>query len=117
MQSRAIERMRAGVAMACTNAIVVMSVMGTSPARLNRHGGIAMASMAAPMLIQPEPCPYDADFALVTSFPWPTPDAHSARHHLPRTYLTTHLLLLPYCLRPFIFTSAVIKLTLDEALI
>ena len=63
--------------MSCTNAIVAMAVMGTSPSQLNRVGGIAQASLVAPQLTsRPEPCPYDVNFNLVTSLPWPTPDKY-----------------------------------------
>lgn len=38
--------------MACTNAIVAMAVMYSSPSRLNRHGGVALASIVPPALLQ-----------------------------------------------------------------
>lgn len=66
----------AGVGMACTNSIVAMAVMYGSPARANRHGGISLASFSAFLpnsrgspgpLLQAEPCPYDADYNLLTS--------------------------------------------------
>ena len=66
----------AGVGMACCNSIVALAVMNGSPARANRHGGIAMASfvggapnaIGAPgPLALAEPCPYDSTGALLTS--------------------------------------------------
>ena len=62
--------------MACCNSIVALAVMNGSPARANRHGGIAMASfvggapnaIGAPgPLALAEPCPYDSTGALLTS--------------------------------------------------
>ena len=74
----------AGVGMACTNSIVVMAVMGSSPSRANRHGGLSLATFSTftanavgspGPLLQPEPCPYDLNNVLVTSNPWPNTDA------------------------------------------
>ena len=70
--------------MACTNSIIVMAVMGSSPSRANRHGGLSLATfgtftpnaVGSPgPLLQAEPCPYDINNALVTSYPWPETDA------------------------------------------
>ena len=74
----------AGVGMACTNSIIVMAVMGSSPSRANRHGGLSLATFGTftanaegspGPLLQAEPCPYDINNALVTSYPWPETDA------------------------------------------
>lgn len=62
--------------MACTNSIVAMAVMGTSPRLANQHGGASLATIAnlAPFYgmstnpLRPEPCPYDSFGNLVTSF-------------------------------------------------
>ena len=75
----------AGAAMTAALQVQAFIVAATSPTRANRHGGASLATIATlppnavgapgPLLL-PEPCPYDNVYALVTSFPWPAPDAY-----------------------------------------